>query len=159
MGLVFSSCIMISLQLLTLIFISMPRRQEKKEDAKKRRRHGEAEAEEKLRRGDLLVVPRTLFTHFGIYLGADRSDFPVSLNYIHLFSSCSLIVSRFFHHLSSFMLSILLQSCTFHPRHSAHDLQRHRTDCSDGHQHQAPAGSSGQGAGSCVFASEHPPEN
>ena len=65
---------MFSLQLLPLIFISMLRRQEEKEDVKRRRRQGEGEAE-KLRRGDLLVVPRTLFTHFGIYLGGDRSGF------------------------------------------------------------------------------------
>lgn len=41
------------------MFISTPRQQEKKEDVKKRRRQGEGDAEEKLRRGDLLVVPRT----------------------------------------------------------------------------------------------------
>ncbi|CAF87512.1 unnamed protein product [Tetraodon nigroviridis] len=57
---------MFSLQLLALIFFSTP------EDVKKGRRQGEGREEEKLRRGDLLVVPRTLFTHFGIYLGGDR---------------------------------------------------------------------------------------
>lgn len=70
---------MFSLQLLALIFISTPRRQEEKEDEMKGRRQGKGEAVEKLRRGDLLVVPRTLFTHFGIYLGGDRSDFHSSL--------------------------------------------------------------------------------
>lgn len=60
------------LQLLALIFISTGRREDE-EDVKDWRRQGEEEAEEKLRRGDLLVVPRTLFTHFGIYLGRGRS--------------------------------------------------------------------------------------
>lgn len=47
----------------------------------------------------------------------------------------------------------ILQSGPFHPGHYAHRLQRHSTGCSDGHQHQAPAGSSGQGTGSCVWTS------
>lgn len=63
---------MFSLRLLALIFVSTLRQQEEKEDVEKRRRQGKGEAEERLRRGDLLVVPRTLFTHFGIYLGGDR---------------------------------------------------------------------------------------
>lgn len=64
---------MFSLQLLALIFFSTP------EDVKKGRRQGEGREEEKLRRGDLLVVPRTLFTHFGIYLGGDRLGFRSSV--------------------------------------------------------------------------------
>lgn len=64
-----------------MIFISTPRRQE---EVKDERRQGEGEAggqaggrtdskyEQTLRRGDLLVVPRTLFTHFGIYVGEGR---------------------------------------------------------------------------------------
>lgn len=72
---------MFPLQLLALIFISTARRQDEVEDE---RRQGEEEAggqaggrtdrkyELALRRGDLLVVSRTLFTHFGIYLGGGR---------------------------------------------------------------------------------------
>lgn len=68
-------------------------------------------------------------------------------------------VSPLLSHLLPFMFfhPIILQSCTFHPRLYAHHLQGLRTDCSDGHQHQAPAGSSGQGIGSCVFPGECPP--
>ncbi|XP_035531008.1 LOW QUALITY PROTEIN: lecithin retinol acyltransferase b, tandem duplicate 2 [Morone saxatilis] len=75
---------MFPLQLLALIFISTPT-----PDLKKRRqgeeeadRQGEADRQVKgrtdrqyellLKRGDLLEVPRTLFTHFGIYLGGGR---------------------------------------------------------------------------------------
>ncbi|XP_051251170.1 lecithin retinol acyltransferase b, tandem duplicate 2 [Dicentrarchus labrax] len=69
---------MFPLQLLALIFISTPT-----PDLKKRRQ-GEEEADRQvkgrtdrqyelvLKRGDLLEVPRTLFTHFGIYLGGGR---------------------------------------------------------------------------------------
>lgn len=72
---------MFPLQLLALVFISAPRQQEEGIDGRGR---GEGEAggqaegrtdrkhEQGLRRGDLLVVPRTLFTHFGIYLGGGR---------------------------------------------------------------------------------------
>lgn len=70
---------MFPLQLLALVFISAPRQQDDVKDGK-----GEGEAggraeggtdrkyEQTLRRGDLLVVPRTLFTHFGIYVGGGR---------------------------------------------------------------------------------------
>lgn len=33
---------------------------------------GRTDRKQTLRRGDVLVVPRTLFIHFGIYLGGDR---------------------------------------------------------------------------------------
>ncbi len=78
---------MFPLQLLALLIISTPR-----PDGMDRKRQEEEEAdgqtggktdrltggrtdrkyEVTLRRGDLLEVPRTLFTHFGIYLGGGR---------------------------------------------------------------------------------------
>ncbi|XP_059211140.1 lecithin retinol acyltransferase b, tandem duplicate 2 [Centropristis striata] len=68
---------MFPLQLLALLFISTPR-----PEPRDRKRQRTEEAVDKgtdrkkcggtLRRGDLLEVPRTLFTHFGIYLGGDR---------------------------------------------------------------------------------------
>ncbi|XP_044040342.1 lecithin retinol acyltransferase b, tandem duplicate 2 [Siniperca chuatsi] len=71
---------MFPLQLLALLFISTPRH-----DAKDKERQREEEEADRqtggrtdgkseliLRRGDLLEVPRTLFTHFGIYLGGGR---------------------------------------------------------------------------------------
>lgn len=73
---------MFPLQLLALIFISVPWNQ--KEEKVERRKEEKQEEEEvkvdrkdrmcagTLKRGDLLVVPRTLFTHFGIYLGGGR---------------------------------------------------------------------------------------
>lgn len=74
---------MFPLQLLALIFIFVPWNQK---EVKVERRKEEEQEEEKevemdtkdrmcvgtLKRGDLLVVPRTLFTHFGIYLGGGR---------------------------------------------------------------------------------------
>ncbi|XP_045921389.1 lecithin retinol acyltransferase b, tandem duplicate 2 [Micropterus dolomieu] len=57
---------MFPLQLLALLFISTQRH-----DVKDKKRPAEEE-ELKLQRGDLLEVPRTLFTHFGIYLGGGR---------------------------------------------------------------------------------------
>ncbi|XP_070785566.1 lecithin retinol acyltransferase b, tandem duplicate 2 isoform X2 [Enoplosus armatus] len=57
---------MFPLQLLALLFISTPRH-----DVKDKRRPREEEADGQPR-GDLLEVPRTLFTHFGIYLGGGR---------------------------------------------------------------------------------------
>ncbi|XP_038550514.1 lecithin retinol acyltransferase-like [Micropterus salmoides] len=54
---------MFPLQLLALLFISTQRH-----DVKDKKR----KCELKLQRGDLLEVPRTLFTHFGIYLGGGR---------------------------------------------------------------------------------------
>ncbi|KAM9335165.1 lecithin retinol acyltransferase-like [Symphorus nematophorus] len=70
---------MFPLQLLALIFISTPRHNDKD---KKRPKEDKADGQDRgrtdrkyepiLRRGDLLEVPRTLFTHFGIYLGGDR---------------------------------------------------------------------------------------
>ncbi|XP_022622377.1 lecithin retinol acyltransferase-like [Seriola dumerili] len=72
---------MFPLQLLALLFISTPSH-DPKEKGRKREREEEADGgrgertESKydlmFRRGDLLEVPRTLFTHFGIYLGAGR---------------------------------------------------------------------------------------
>lgn len=72
---------MFPLQLLALVFISAPRQEEEVTDGRGQgggevgvRAEGGAgrKYEQILRRGDLLVVPRTLFTHFGIYLGGDR---------------------------------------------------------------------------------------
>lgn len=64
---------MFPLQLFALIFIATPSR----DDGKDKKRTdgqdgGRTDIKQTLRRGDLLVVPRTLFTHFGIYLGGDR---------------------------------------------------------------------------------------
>lgn len=74
---------MFPLQLLALLFISSL-----KQDPKEKRRQKEGEEEEEedrqrgqkteskydlvFSRGDLLEVSRTLFTHFGIYLGGGR---------------------------------------------------------------------------------------
>lgn len=72
---------MFPLQLLALVFIATASRDDGKD---KKRTDGQEEGrtdgqeggrtdrKQTLRRGDLLVVPRTLFTHFGIYLGGDR---------------------------------------------------------------------------------------
>lgn len=72
---------MFPLQLLALIFIATPSPDEGKD--KKRtdgqeggridgQEGGRIDRKQTLRRGDVLVVPRTLFIHFGIYLGGDR---------------------------------------------------------------------------------------
>ncbi|KAL2098177.1 hypothetical protein ACEWY4_007384 [Coilia grayii] len=74
---------MIPLHLLTLIFISTNVEGHKSQAPGERREHrdGEDEDEDFMRprydlslykRGDLLQVPRTLFLHFGIYLGNNR---------------------------------------------------------------------------------------
>ncbi|XP_039996801.1 lecithin retinol acyltransferase b, tandem duplicate 2 [Xiphias gladius] len=72
---------MFPLQLLALLFITVPRhdpdekkrRKEKEEEADGQRGQGtESKYDLIFRRGDLLEVPRTLFTHFGIYLGGGR---------------------------------------------------------------------------------------
>ncbi|XP_076580963.1 lecithin retinol acyltransferase-like [Chaetodon auriga] len=70
---------MFPLQLLALIFITPrrdvkeERRQREEEEAGGRtRRRTDGKHQRILRRGDLLEVPRTLFTHFGIYLGGRR---------------------------------------------------------------------------------------
>lgn len=73
---------MFPLQLLALLFISTPRVEPKKaaEKNKEQKKVEDGQRAEKMeskhdlmfRRGDLLEVPRTLFTHFGIYLGAGR---------------------------------------------------------------------------------------
>ncbi|XP_028986537.2 lecithin retinol acyltransferase-like [Betta splendens] len=66
------------LQLLALLFISVqshnPEEQRRKrEEEEEDDRAGERSKYDRgFRRGDLLEVPRTLFTHFGIYLGGDR---------------------------------------------------------------------------------------
>ncbi|XP_063757229.1 lecithin retinol acyltransferase-like [Eleginops maclovinus] len=68
---------MFPLQCLVLLFIS-PREQpvgtRGEEEEEEEGRQGVRETDRKwdLRRGDLLEVPRTLFTHFGIYLGEGR---------------------------------------------------------------------------------------
>lgn len=56
---------MFSLRLLALIFVSTDEAKDEDVQAADRK-------EGALWRGDLLVVPRTLFTHFGIYLGGGR---------------------------------------------------------------------------------------
>ncbi|XP_069031677.1 lecithin retinol acyltransferase b, tandem duplicate 2 [Embiotoca jacksoni] len=78
------------LQLLALVFISTLRLEPQVEKTKKEEDEQEEEEEEEektsrqtgegteskhdliFRRGDLLEVPRTMFTHFGIYLGRGR---------------------------------------------------------------------------------------
>ncbi|XP_017292483.1 lecithin retinol acyltransferase b, tandem duplicate 2 [Kryptolebias marmoratus] len=55
------------LHLLALIFISAAPEEEEDEERKKKEKYDLL-----FRRGDLLEVPRTLFTHFGIYLGGGR---------------------------------------------------------------------------------------
>ncbi|XP_042368731.1 lecithin retinol acyltransferase b, tandem duplicate 2 [Plectropomus leopardus] len=60
---------MFPLQLLALLFISTPRPEP---GDKRKRRDEETKYDLTFRRGDLLEVPRTLFTHFGIYLGGGR---------------------------------------------------------------------------------------
>lgn len=59
---------MFPLQVLALLFIAAPRPGPRK----RQREEEEADGKLALRRGDLLEVPRTLFTHFGIYLGGGR---------------------------------------------------------------------------------------
>ncbi|KAL7375267.1 hypothetical protein ABVT39_014458 [Epinephelus coioides] len=68
---------MFPLQLLALFFISTPgpeSRDKRKQGEEEEEAEGRADrkCELTLRRGDLLEVPRTLFTHFGIYLGGGR---------------------------------------------------------------------------------------
>ncbi|CAJ1048278.1 lecithin retinol acyltransferase b%2C tandem duplicate 2 [Xyrichtys novacula] len=65
---------MFPLQLLALLFISTPRLEKKEveEEEVKVRKEEKKNEEVTLRRGDLLEVPRTMFTHFGIYLGGGR---------------------------------------------------------------------------------------
>ncbi|XP_078132717.1 lecithin retinol acyltransferase-like [Sander vitreus] len=67
---------MFPLQLLALLFIATPTadpgdegEEREEEDGGKTERRSDGKS---LRRGDLLEVPRTLFTHFGIYLGGGR---------------------------------------------------------------------------------------
>ncbi|KAI3376592.1 hypothetical protein L3Q82_016474, partial [Scortum barcoo] len=76
----FTSCLaMFPLQLLALLFISTPRPDGKdgrgpKEEEEDRQTGGRTDRKYDLtlKRGDLLEVPRTMFTHFGIYLGGGR---------------------------------------------------------------------------------------
>ncbi|XP_071316031.1 lecithin retinol acyltransferase b, tandem duplicate 2 [Trachinotus anak] len=73
---------MFPLQLLALLFISTPRHEPKEKERQKGKEEEESDGQRgerpgskydlMFRRGDLLEVPRTLFTHFGIYLGAGR---------------------------------------------------------------------------------------
>ncbi|KAF3698170.1 Lecithin retinol acyltransferase [Channa argus] len=72
---------MFPLHLLALLFISTPtldleekkKKREEEEEADGHIGEGtESKYDRILRRGDLLEVPRTLFTHFGIYLGGGR---------------------------------------------------------------------------------------
>ncbi|XP_042257909.1 lecithin retinol acyltransferase b, tandem duplicate 2 [Thunnus maccoyii] len=59
---------MFPLQLLALLFISASQH----DPEEKKKKEKESKYDLIFRRGDLLEVPRTLFTHFGIYLGAGR---------------------------------------------------------------------------------------
>ncbi|KAM4565560.1 lecithin retinol acyltransferase-like [Fundulus diaphanus] len=68
---------MFPLQLLALVFIPSATAQPPPGETKEKKRKEEEEEEKNrydlmFRRGDLLEVPRTLFTHFGIYLGGGR---------------------------------------------------------------------------------------
>ncbi|XP_037614949.1 lecithin retinol acyltransferase-like [Sebastes umbrosus] len=63
---------MFPLQLLALLFISTPRPRPREEEEEEEEGRTDRKYELSLRRGDLLEVPRTLFTHFGVYLGGDR---------------------------------------------------------------------------------------
>ncbi|XP_067435625.1 lecithin retinol acyltransferase b, tandem duplicate 2 [Thunnus thynnus] len=58
---------MFPLQLLALLFISASQH-----DPEEKKKKKESKYDMIFRRGDLLEVPRTLFTHFGIYLGSGR---------------------------------------------------------------------------------------
>ncbi|XP_037542825.1 lecithin retinol acyltransferase-like [Nematolebias whitei] len=58
---------MFPLQLLALVFISSTAPETPPEEEEKKQKF-----DLMFRRGDLLEVPRTLFTHFGIYLGGGR---------------------------------------------------------------------------------------
>lgn len=73
---------MFPLRLLTLLFIAAPGlnlEAKRKREEEEEQEAGDQKEEEKgskhdlrFQRGDLLEVPRTLFTHFGIYLGGGR---------------------------------------------------------------------------------------
>ncbi|CAL8326250.1 unnamed protein product [Lota lota] len=64
---------MFPLHLLSLLFIAAQKPQGKERGrAGERRSEKESEGDLLFQRGDLLEVPRTLFTHFGIYLGGGR---------------------------------------------------------------------------------------
>lgn len=70
---------MFPVQLLALIFIFVPWNQKEVKVERRKEEEQEVKMDTKdrmcagmLKRGDLLVVPRTLFTHFGIYLGGGR---------------------------------------------------------------------------------------
>ncbi|XP_022072856.1 lecithin retinol acyltransferase-like [Acanthochromis polyacanthus] len=73
---------MFPLQLLTLTAVSTATLAPPQEEQEKKKKNQEVEKKNQevkksgydvmFRRGDLLEVPRTLFTHFGIYLGGDR---------------------------------------------------------------------------------------
>lgn len=70
---------MFPLGLLTLNFILMSTNQKKEREKEEDQQEEEEKVDRRdgmcagmFKRGDLLVVPRTLFTHFGIYLGGGR---------------------------------------------------------------------------------------
>ncbi|XP_029958349.1 lecithin retinol acyltransferase-like [Salarias fasciatus] len=67
---------MFPLQLLALTFISSLSLQDEEDEGERKEVMKEEVTESRydliFRRGDLLEVPRTLFTHFGIYLGGGR---------------------------------------------------------------------------------------
>ncbi|XP_063042683.1 lecithin retinol acyltransferase b, tandem duplicate 2 [Engraulis encrasicolus] len=60
------------LQLLSLMFLTITTTTEQEEDDDKDKAKLREYDLSLYKRGDLLEVPRTLFTHFGIYLGDDR---------------------------------------------------------------------------------------
>ncbi|CAL9694814.1 unnamed protein product [Knipowitschia caucasica] len=62
---------MFSLCFLPMLFAALTQKQEKK-NPKQEEEVCESKYDLKFRRGDLLEVPRTLFIHFGIYLGGGR---------------------------------------------------------------------------------------
>ncbi|KAM9425409.1 lecithin retinol acyltransferase-like [Pholidichthys leucotaenia] len=63
---------MLPLELLALILVSAATREKEKEEETEEEKEKERRHDLVYRRGDLLEVARTLFTHFGIYLGGGR---------------------------------------------------------------------------------------
>ncbi|KAF6714752.1 Lecithin retinol acyltransferase [Oryzias melastigma] len=63
---------MFPLQLLALLFISSSAPQQRRKEKKEEEEGRKSKHDSTFQRGDLLEVPRTLFTHFGIYLGGGR---------------------------------------------------------------------------------------
>lgn len=120
---------MFPLQLLALLFISTPtqdlekkKRQEEEEEEEADARAGErthSKYDLIFKRGDLLEVPRTLFTHFGIYLGGGRWGVFTFLQgcFLSSFLVCSFLPFLFSLNLLSFAvlspMSFPFLSCYF----------------------------------------------